>query len=164
MTENSAILYDTHHTTPIAAARGLHYSGLTAGAWTPDGHHLLVSSMDGYISILSFGDGELGKAYKKAEKVKVATPVDKEPEVPKEIAVKTLSPKAKNKEELETTVVPKEIAVISPKKRTCPQYVSPIKPGAPNTLEAQAVQVVTVLQPKKKKKRATLTLVRAVDE
>jgi len=44
-------------------AKGLHYAGLTDCCWSKDGRHLLVSSTDGYLSILSFQEGELGKLY-----------------------------------------------------------------------------------------------------
>jgi chromatin assembly factor 1 subunit B len=59
-------------------ARGLHYAGLTDAAWSADGKTLFVTSSDGYVSILSFGDGELGEVYvppevKIVEKVKKAS-------------------------------------------------------------------------------------------
>ena len=44
-------------------ARGLHYAGLTDAAWSSDGKTLFVTSSDGYVSILSFGNGELGAVY-----------------------------------------------------------------------------------------------------
>lgn len=64
LTLDSVLLYDTHHDQPLAVARGLHYTGLTDCCWSQDGLHLMVCSTDGYISILSFQEGELGKVYK----------------------------------------------------------------------------------------------------
>lgn len=70
LTIDTVLIYDTYHFTPLAMAQGLHYAGLTDCEWTRDGRHLIVSSSDGYISILSFDEGELGEVY---ENVKVAT-------------------------------------------------------------------------------------------
>ena len=63
LTLDSVLVYDTHHDRPLAIARGLHYAGLTDCCWSQDGLNLMVCSTDGYISILSFEDGELGKVY-----------------------------------------------------------------------------------------------------
>lgn len=63
LTLDSVVIYDTYHTTPLAIARGLHYANLTDAVWSPDGLTLMVSSRDGYISILNFADGELGERY-----------------------------------------------------------------------------------------------------
>ena len=40
---------------------GLHYAAITDAAWSPDGKTLVVSSSDGYCSVLSFTDQELGR-------------------------------------------------------------------------------------------------------
>ena len=63
LTLDTVLIYDTHHNNPIAMARGLHYAGLTDAAWSSDGKTLFVTSSDGYVSILSFGNGELGAVY-----------------------------------------------------------------------------------------------------
>lgn len=63
LTYDSVIIYDTFHNHPLALARGLHYAGLTDAAWSSDGRTLFVTSSDGYISILSFMEGELGDVY-----------------------------------------------------------------------------------------------------
>ncbi|KAK1743869.1 WD40 repeat domain-containing protein [Skeletonema marinoi] len=52
LTIDTVLIYDTHHNVPLAMARGLHYAGLTD-----------ASCSDGYVSILSFGEGELGEVY-----------------------------------------------------------------------------------------------------
>ena len=57
------MIYDTYHSHPLCIARGLHYAGLTDCAWSSDGKNLIVCSTDGYISILSFGEGEFGEVY-----------------------------------------------------------------------------------------------------
>lgn len=63
LTLDTVLIYDTHHDRPLAVAKGLHYAGLTDCCWSKDGRHLLVSSTDGYLSILSFQERELGKLY-----------------------------------------------------------------------------------------------------
>ena len=63
LTLDSVLVYDTHHDRPLAVARGLHYTGLTDCCWSQDGQNLIVCSTDGYISILSFEEGELGEVY-----------------------------------------------------------------------------------------------------
>jgi len=73
LTLDSVLIYDTHHDQPLAVARGLHYAGLTDCCWSQDGLHLMVCSTDGYISILSFQEGELGQVYKPPPPVVVTT-------------------------------------------------------------------------------------------
>jgi chromatin assembly factor 1 subunit B len=63
LTVDSILIYDTYHSSPLCIASGLHYAGLTDCSWSSDGHHLVVSSTDGYISMISFADGELGEVY-----------------------------------------------------------------------------------------------------
>ncbi|KAL7552977.1 hypothetical protein ACHAWF_017196 [Thalassiosira exigua] len=63
LTAEDVLVYDTYHNRPLAMARGLHYAGLTDAAWSSDGRTLIVTSSDGYASVLSFADGELGKVY-----------------------------------------------------------------------------------------------------
>ncbi len=67
LTGDSILIYDTHHSRPLCIARGLHYAGLTDCSWTSDGRHLVVCSTDGYISIVSFEEGELGEVFYVAE-------------------------------------------------------------------------------------------------
>lgn len=63
LTQDSVLIYDTHHDRPLCIARGLHYAGLTDCTWSIDGRQLLVSSSDGYLSILSFDPDEFGQVY-----------------------------------------------------------------------------------------------------
>eukprot|EP00978_Attheya_sp_CCMP212_P005952 scaffold13371_cov47-Attheya_sp.AAC.5 len=87
LTLDSIILYDTHHLEPLCVARGLHYAGLTDCVWSPDGMNLLVTSTDGYVSILGFDDGELGEVYT-PPKAKQMCPVNHETTV----AVRMIQP------------------------------------------------------------------------
>lgn len=63
LTQDSVLIYDTHHERPLCIARGLHYAGLTDCTWSVDGRQLIVSSTDGYLSILSFDENEFGQVY-----------------------------------------------------------------------------------------------------
>ncbi|KAI8807872.1 WD repeat protein Cac2 [Cladochytrium replicatum] len=53
-------IYDTERPKPIAVVLNLHYSAITDLAWSPDGKILLVTSIDGFCSIIAFQNGELG--------------------------------------------------------------------------------------------------------
>ena len=59
-TLDSVLVYDTSRPHPVAAVANLHYDKLTDIAWSPSGHTLLLSSVDGYCSILCFDDADLG--------------------------------------------------------------------------------------------------------
>ncbi|BFZ63033.1 Chromatin assembly factor 1 subunit [Saitoella coloradoensis] len=62
-TQDSVVIYDTQHPTPIAVASNLHYAGFTDLAWSGDGRWLVAVSGDGYASILVFEEGELGEVH-----------------------------------------------------------------------------------------------------
>ena len=66
LTLDTVLIYDTHHTQPLAIIQGLHYANLTDAAWSACGHNLMVSSTDGYLSIVTFAPGELGTVYQTA--------------------------------------------------------------------------------------------------
>ncbi|GAA5862379.1 hypothetical protein JCM8547_007621 [Rhodosporidiobolus lusitaniae] len=64
-TMDSVYLYDTQQAGPIAMFAGLHWQPFTDLTWSPDGQTLVVSSQDGYCSIVAFEPGELGTPYGK---------------------------------------------------------------------------------------------------
>lgn len=51
-TQDAVLLYDTQQTSPIAIFVGLHYAGFTDLTWSPDGQTLLLSSIDGYCTVV----------------------------------------------------------------------------------------------------------------
>ncbi|KAJ3336120.1 Chromatin assembly factor 1 subunit B, partial [Gonapodya sp. JEL0774] len=59
-TLDGVTVYDSERTRAIAMVSGVHEAGLTDCAWAPDATCLVVSSMDGYCSIVDFAPGELG--------------------------------------------------------------------------------------------------------
>lgn len=90
LTLDSVLIYDTHHDRPLAVARGLHYAGLTDCCWSKDGLNLMVSSTDGYVSILSFQEGELGQVYTPPA---IPTPLEtKEEDVQDNVETTTIIP------------------------------------------------------------------------
>ncbi|KAG7356260.1 WD repeat-containing protein [Nitzschia inconspicua] len=76
LTLDSVLIYDTHHVHPLSVIQGLHYAGLTDCCWSPDGKNLMISSSDGYISILNFSEGELGKVYMRTKLSSTASTSD----------------------------------------------------------------------------------------
>jgi chromatin assembly factor 1 subunit B len=63
-TKCSVYLYDTQQKIPFGLISNIHYTRLTDLSWSKDGKILIVSSTDGFCSIIQFADGELGKVYK----------------------------------------------------------------------------------------------------
>ncbi|XP_031833327.1 chromatin assembly factor 1, p105 subunit [Nomia melanderi] len=63
-TQHSVFIYDTQQISPIAVISNIHYTRLTDVSWSSDGGILIVSSTDGYCSIIRFQKGELGTEYK----------------------------------------------------------------------------------------------------
>jgi hypothetical protein len=64
LTWDSVLVYDTVHSHPLVVVSGLHYCNLVDAAWSRDGRTLFVCSTDGYVSIVRFDDGELGRPYR----------------------------------------------------------------------------------------------------
>nr|CAD7587363.1 unnamed protein product [Timema genevievae] len=62
--QSSVVLYDTQQPEPFGIISNIHYTRLTDLTWSSDGRALVVSSTDGYCSIVTFAEGELGKEYK----------------------------------------------------------------------------------------------------
>ncbi|XP_039449857.1 chromatin assembly factor 1 subunit B isoform X1 [Culex pipiens pallens] len=62
-TKSSVYLYDTQQKTPFALISNIHYTRLTDISWSSDGKILIVSSTDGFCSLISFNDGELGEVH-----------------------------------------------------------------------------------------------------
>eukprot|EP01112_Ceratiomyxa_fruticulosa_P019530 TRINITY_DN6412_c0_g2_i1.p1 TRINITY_DN6412_c0_g2~~TRINITY_DN6412_c0_g2_i1.p1 ORF type:complete len:577 (-),score=131.74 TRINITY_DN6412_c0_g2_i1:88-1818(-) len=59
-TLDTVVIYDTQHAHPLCYVTDIHYAALTDLAWSKDGRTLVVSSKDGYCSIISFEENELG--------------------------------------------------------------------------------------------------------
>ncbi|KAL2241240.1 UNVERIFIED_CONTAM: Chromatin assembly factor 1 subunit FAS2 [Sesamum indicum] len=59
-TLNSLYIYDTESIQPIVIVAGVHYAAITDIAWSPIGNYLVLSSQDGYCTLLEFENQELG--------------------------------------------------------------------------------------------------------
>ncbi|KAK0091062.1 hypothetical protein PV326_003810 [Microctonus aethiopoides] len=71
-TQKSVFLYDTQQLSPIAVVSNIHYTRLTDITWSMDGRILVVSSTDGYCSIIHFHDGELGTVYSANKPIEIS--------------------------------------------------------------------------------------------
>merc|ERR1712059_223712 len=77
-TQNAVMFYDTQQAAPFARVCNIHYTGLTDLTWSPCGNILLVSSSDGYCSIITFTPGELGQEYSNPVGEESSAPVSTE--------------------------------------------------------------------------------------
>lgn len=62
-TQDSVLLYDTQQTTPLCVVSNLHFATFTDLSWSTDGLTLLMTSSDGFCSVLAFEKEELGEVY-----------------------------------------------------------------------------------------------------
>ncbi len=188
LTEKSILIYDTYHTKPIAMARGLHYSGLTDAMWTPSGHSLVVSSSDGYLSFVTFDEGELGRVYKTTTSNTTVieesmgmgneTPTTVAKATPSTSSSRIVSPLPKeNKTEqtekimtpertVKTALIkPEQVNILQPKKKSQVQAAEKLavdqRLESPSETKGGEEPKINILQPKKKRKRAELMLVSA---
>ncbi|KAF6745968.1 chromatin assembly complex protein [Ephemerocybe angulata] len=56
ITKDSVCIYDTQQASPVALLTKLHYDEFTDMTWSPDGQTLILSSRDGYCTIVIFDD------------------------------------------------------------------------------------------------------------
>ncbi|KAH8401087.1 hypothetical protein KR009_003004 [Drosophila setifemur] len=68
-TKNSVFFYDTQQPVPFAIVSNIHYTRLTDLTWSGDGTVLIVSSTDGFCSLLTFEPDELGERYEEMDAV-----------------------------------------------------------------------------------------------
>lgn len=62
-TTRSILIYDSQQSTPIGYASQIHLARLTDLAWSNDGRLLMISSYDGYSTLLTFDQDEFGEIY-----------------------------------------------------------------------------------------------------
>lgn len=62
-TKSSVYLYDTQQRTPLGLISNIHYTRLTDLSWSTDGSLLIVSSTDGFCTLITFTENELGTVY-----------------------------------------------------------------------------------------------------
>ena len=114
LTADTVLIYDTIHDQPLAVARGLHYAGLTDAAWSADGKTLFVTSSDGYVSILSFKNGELGKTLEKEDTDELAPKMKKKVTLNLDANITTEIENVRDLNSVVNILVPKKKKKISP--------------------------------------------------
>ncbi|KAK6347300.1 hypothetical protein TWF696_007372 [Orbilia brochopaga] len=62
-TKDAVLIYDTQQQTPLCIVSNLHYAAFTDLTWAPDGNTLLMTSTDGFCSVVAFSPGELGNIH-----------------------------------------------------------------------------------------------------
>ncbi|KAI8818420.1 WD40-repeat-containing domain protein [Fimicolochytrium jonesii] len=80
--QDALLIYDTQQREPIAYLSGLHYATLTDLAWSPDGCTLLITSTDGFCSVISFEKGELGETIEAPHKAAIDPSIGTPPASP----------------------------------------------------------------------------------
>lgn len=131
--KSSIYLYDTQQRLPFGSISNIHYSRLTDITWSSDGKVLIVSSFDGFCTLISFEDGELGEVYD--QPINLNEPDDKE----------NASKKKRNSND-KTKVSPKEKNNIEPKADQQSEALLTITTTTMTTTEKQ--QVVSKVKPK----------------
>lgn len=61
--QDAVIVYNTQQRHPIAIGTGLHYATITDISWSDDGLILIISSADGFCSVMSFSLSDLGERW-----------------------------------------------------------------------------------------------------
>ncbi|KAF9903066.1 hypothetical protein EC991_004239 [Linnemannia zychae] len=74
-TQDSILIYDTQQSAALALVSHLHYATFTDMAWSSDGCNLILTSSDGFCSIISFEEGELGTVYTPPKSVMDLLPI-----------------------------------------------------------------------------------------
>lgn len=62
-TSRSILIYDSQHSNPIGYASQVHLARITDLAWSSDGQLLMITSYDGYSTLIVFDQDEFGEIY-----------------------------------------------------------------------------------------------------
>lgn len=65
-TQDSVLIYDTQSLRPIGSLTNLHYLTITDLCWDYDGQKIIISSAEGFCSVVAFEEGKFGKRYNQA--------------------------------------------------------------------------------------------------
>ncbi|GFR69494.1 chromatin assembly factor 1 subunit B [Elysia marginata] len=89
-TEDSVLIYDTQQTLPVGLLKNIHYHQISDLSWSRNGRALIVSSTDGFCTVATFEENELGLPYTAGEDGDADLPTKME-QVPQEVKeVKTV--------------------------------------------------------------------------
>ena len=139
-TMDSVMIMDTQHLSPLALVGGVHWAAITDLAWAADGRKLVVSSSDGYCSVVLFEEGELGAAMDRAKvPAHVAAVVWPEPHVVEnEKEVKTGKMTATAKAEGGENANPNLPADAAAAAKAAPRRITPAAVPTTTTTDASA--------------------------
>ena len=138
-TTDTVAVYDSGSDAPVAFVGGLHYAAITDAAWSPDGYTLVVSSSDGYCSVLQFSEREIGeplvpeklpehlRRLTPAARVRAAREAAETAERRAAAAAEEAATRAKSKAEIKAETATETAAADAP-KRVAPEPVKPVAP------------------------------------
>ncbi|KAK3842472.1 MAG: component of the chromatin assembly complex, partial [Linnemannia gamsii] len=142
-TQDSILIYDTQQSAALALVSHLHYATFTDMAWSSDGCNLILTSSDGFCSIISFEEGELGTVYTPPKSMMALLPA------PDSTLASPKEPKAKAKQEKsESAGTPKKSTTKKAAGKTQTTLSTPAMPGATagKVASASASAVTTATQ------------------
>lgn len=149
--KDSVYLYDTQQRLPFGSISKIHYSRLTDVTWSSDGRILIASSFDGFCTLISFEEGELGEVYD--QPINLVDTDDKENQTKKKRSSNDkASPKEQKSEKTEVSTPTTPV----PMKETDQLSIKP-KIEIPETIIASAE---TFESPEYKEKQATPIAIR----
>ncbi|XP_059055500.1 chromatin assembly factor 1 subunit B [Achroia grisella] len=133
-TKRAVMLYDTQQKTPLALISNIHYARLTDLTWSPDGRILVASSADGFCSVITFGEGELGEVLPDEVEAPVTSePMEVEvPEQPQKPEIKEKTPEKDSKppnnlQKIDSFIKFKAPTQNSQKQKSVPDPKTPVK-------------------------------------
>jgi len=165
-TQNAIMFYDTQQATPFGRVSNIHYTGLTDLAWSPCGNILVVSSSDGFCSVVTFEPGELGEEIKPSSSVpspsilpsslpSSSTPSASTSPNPKHLPAgndKTDISPSKPKSGPTNDISPCKPLLTSPAALPLSDSPSPVAPGG-SKMGPKRLQFITLSSPKASKKK-----------
>lgn len=128
-TQDAIVVYDTQNFEPFGMVTNLHYSTITDLCWNKDGGSIIISSADGFCSIVVFKSGIFGEKY-------IAAPTKSVPktETPKAEAVNDISNLIKKKK---PKTPAKEAVKTEELKEVKPQELKEVKTEEQKLLEGE---------------------------
>ncbi|KAJ8597669.1 WD40 repeat-like protein [Rhizopogon salebrosus TDB-379] len=157
LTMDAVAIYDTQQSSPICMLTKLHYDEFTDASWSPDGQCLILSSRDGYCTIVIFD--EILPTHHTQQYALQLQSIAQHNFVP---LTYTMTPSSSS------TALPTVATPTIPAKRSEPPLTpalsiddnAPTLPAGDSASEAQSAQLA---QPPKKKRRLVLTKVGDLD-
>jgi len=159
-TQNAIMFYDTQQATPFGRVSNIHYTGLTDLAWSPCGNILVVSSSDGFCSVVTFEPGELGEEIKPSSAVSSPSflpsslPSSSTPSASTSPNPKADKPQLKSGPTIDATASPCKPLLTSPAAIPLTDSPSPVAPGG-SKMGPKRLQFITLSSPKASKKKQT---------